>query len=82
MIKKSEHITAVQIERLAEKLPIRSKIRLAHKLAQQTSAAEMDSAVRSMQRSIQKASITAREIDQICKDVKREREEMSHENQY
>ena len=77
MIKKARNIdiSEAQIERLAEKLPIRSKIRLVHKLERQTSAAEMDSAVRNMRRSIQKASITAREIDQICKDVKRERDE-------
>lgn len=80
MIKKAKifELSPDQIERLAENLPMKNKIRLAHKLEKDTSKAKMDSAVRNMRRAIKEALITSEEIDHICESVKREYDEKHH----
>ena len=77
MIKKAKHLelSPMEIERLVEKLPMKNKIRLAHKLEKDTSKIKMDASVRAMRRSVKEASMTNEEIDQICEDVKKEYDE-------
>ena len=77
MIKKANHLelSPAQVERLVEKLPMKHKLRLVDKLSKETSGTRMDKAVHNLRRSMKESSVSSREIDQICEQVKKEYDE-------
>ena len=60
------------VEELVEKLSIEDKIKLVRKLGNETWARKLDMVVQRIRRSIRKAKISDREIDNLCEEVKRE----------
>ena len=65
-----------QVENLAEKLPLRNKIHLAHKLAKETTWQErLDTVTTRMRASVKKARVSTKSIDRICEEVKKEYDE-------
>lgn len=61
-----------EVEGLVEKLSIEDKIRLVRRLEQETWARKLNLVTQRIRRNIKKTKISAREIDNICEEVKRE----------
>lgn len=71
-------ISPSQVEELVERLPIKEKLRLVQRLTRETWAMRLDSVVHRMRSSVRKARISAKDIERICEEVKREYDETHH----
>ena len=71
----SLEISPSQVENLVEKLPLENKLHLVRRLEKETFAGRIDSVVNKMRQRIRSAKISAKDIDRICEEVKREYDE-------
>ena len=68
----SLEISPSQVESLVEKLPFENKLHLVRRLEKETFAGRLDNVTGRMRRRIRSAKISAKEIERICEEVKRE----------
>ena len=66
-------ISPNQVEKLIERLPLESKIRLVRRLEKETWAKRLDTIAQRMRKHVKQKGVTDREIDRICEEVRKER---------
>lgn len=71
----SIEISPSQVENLVERLPLERKLRLVRRLQRETWANRLDEVTQRMRGCIRRARISAKDIDRICEEVKREYDE-------
>lgn len=71
-------ISPSQVENLVEKLPLENKLHLIRRLEKETFASRIDNVADKMRGRVRSAKVSAKEINRICEEVKREYDKRHH----